>query len=1727
MANNSCPFCNSPLNEADSQAGKCSHCGKPIGSVVTAQDSSEASQEHGTVSGHDASQTVDSTKISPAAADALKQDDATGSQVDQTIDSDDFAPVQAAESSEEPADSTQGRIDQTIDSATFAPGAAEPEKEPAKKTLPKIDQTIDSATAERQAGGPQGGTVGNQALQTMVAESLPPDVATRIGETWGGSASQASDSRVTLKGQSRSLEGESTLVVQQRALRASDAQDAFNADYELLDKLGEGGMGFVYLARQAAINRVVALKMLKSDTSVDKEQRQKFLSEAVVTGDLDHPNIVPIYDLGTNEEGALFYSMKRVQGTPWMDVIKDKTQQENLEILMKVADAVAFAHARGVVHRDLKPENVMLGEYGEVLLLDWGLALPTTGFEKSQSVTQTNAMGGTPAYMAPEMATGPMEKVGAASDVYLLGAILYEIVAGKPPHAGKDVMKCLFAAAKNEIQPTDKKGELLDIAMQAMASRQEDRYATVQDFQAAIRTYLSHTESIALSTRAAEELKAARASDDYQDYSRALFAYQEAYALWDGNQRARQGISEARVAYAESAKRKNDLDLAASLLDSEDPEHAALFAEIHEAQRERDLRQHRLQRLRRFTQVTVVAFLAVVTGASIWIWNEKERARRAEKRANYERGVAVRQKGIAETAQEEEAEARAAAQDARDVAVEARKVAEEERENAIAAKQDADRQRARAEYEAYVALIGLAAARIEENAFGTAWQLLEQCPRHLRHWEWARLRHMCQLSVADMQTGSPLESVAFADNGDFITGGWKGLAEIWDGKTGRVVHTLKHGELNFVYAVAMSPDGRWAATGSDDMEGGVLRIWNVETGELVRALDGHSDAVVSVAFSGDGKRLLSASFDRTAKLWEVESGRLVQNFFGHRSWVWDAAFCYRSDAAGNPLPEEKMVTASQDGFAIVWQLDSAEMSPPFRGHHGPVYAAAFSPDGEFVATGGYDKRVLLWRPSDLRGFDFENVIRNATLREGEQAASSAIPPAEFQVLAGHSAAVRDVGFDALGQRIVSGGHDNTIKIWDAATGLELKTLRGHDSWVRSCVFSPDDRWVMSASYDQQAKRWSIDQYEEVRRVPRGRILEGHAGDILAAAFSQDRQYVVTASRDRTARKWNVADSREVVCFEEGHAFLASNAVFFSDGKRLATSAIDNTTRIWDLTSGTELVTLNETGRSAALAVSRDGRWVVTGSVGTSAQLWELTRTSNEDGYLALAGEVRQKLTGHKAVVNTVAFSPDDQLVFTGDGNGVGKLWDASDKSNLRELREFRGHTARITACAFLPDGQRLITASADGTVAQWDVATGEERRDLLMRHSRGENIPSIALASDGSLLVTVSEQGRVRVWDVERAQVLRELTPEHPRLDEEGNPRGLVQAVAVNGDGSRALTLNSEARTVRLWNLENGKEIVAPPARPDEVPGAYLDFQERGLVWSAAFSPEGTRIVTVGGDNARIWEFADDTPPIQEAQTLIPHGSVACAAFSPDGQRVVTSSWDNSARVWNATTGKGQLKLEGHTAAVNSATFSPDGLWILTGSSDQTARLWDAKTGETIRIFRGHEGAVNAAHFSPDASRIVTASADSTARVWDTASGTVVQTLVGHRFQVLCAAFSSDGTRLLTGGEDNTAKVWDTMSGVLMLQLRGHTAAVNSVAFSPDDRRALTGSGDFTAKLWDTERLDKADSEDMPSDGQEVLELRGHNQAVTSVAFSSDGVLALTGSRDGTAIIWLAEEREE
>ena len=429
----------------------------------------------------------------------------------------------------------------------------------------------------------------------------------------------------------------------------ANAAESAGADYQIQDKLGEGGMGIVFSALQTAVNRVVAIKSIRSEKSSRDDNRRQFFYEAEVTAELDHPNIPPIYELGRTEDGLLFYSMKLIRGVEWQSLINTKSREENLEIFSKISDAVGFAHSRKVIHRDLKPSNVMLGTFGEVYLTDWGLAI-------NRVKKKTMEFGGTPDFMSPEMAKNQTKKIAETSDIYLLGGILFQIVTGFPPHIGSTAIDRLQAASRNEIVPTDKDDPLLEIAYKAMATEPSDRYESVEAMQEAIREVLRHAESIALANRSEELALTAASSKDYDRFTRSIFGFRDAIELWGGNKPAMMGLQKTRLAFGQCAFDKGDYDLALQTLDRSVDEEAKVYEKAAKAKLMVEQRESRFKTLRRAFVAAVSILLLVASGFAILAYYKKLEAENNLVVANQQKELAEenfkeanRQRMLAET----------------------------------------------------------------------------------------------------------------------------------------------------------------------------------------------------------------------------------------------------------------------------------------------------------------------------------------------------------------------------------------------------------------------------------------------------------------------------------------------------------------------------------------------------------------------------------------------------------------------------------------------------------------------------------------------------------------------------------------------------------------------------------------------------------------------------------------------------------------------------------------------------------------------------------------------------------------------------------------------------------------------------------------------------------------------------------------------------------------------
>jgi len=368
------------------------------------------------------------------------------------------------------------------------------------------------------------------------------------------------------------------------------------AAFEVLRRVGAGGMGVVYAARQATLAREVALKMVRSEHAASAHAEERFIAEALVTGELDHPNIVPVHDLGRDTAGNIFMAMRLVRGTGWDRLLHPPPDdadaaarasrmglRDHLDVLLRVCDAISFAHAHSIVHRDLKPENILVGRFGEVVVMDWGIALDVSeGAQaavaaKAEHKSRTSGPAGTPRYMAPEQALADVDDIGPRTDVFLLGAILYEVLTGTPPHEGRSVNSVLLAAAECRIMPPETRApartvprELSRIALKAMAARTLDRFPDVASLQAALKEFLAHEESLKLAEAATADLRRLEEAggvppeERYALFGRCVQRLTEALRLWPQNEEARTGEARAALAYAEEAFDRDDIGLAAA-----------------------------------------------------------------------------------------------------------------------------------------------------------------------------------------------------------------------------------------------------------------------------------------------------------------------------------------------------------------------------------------------------------------------------------------------------------------------------------------------------------------------------------------------------------------------------------------------------------------------------------------------------------------------------------------------------------------------------------------------------------------------------------------------------------------------------------------------------------------------------------------------------------------------------------------------------------------------------------------------------------------------------------------------------------------------------------------------------------------------------------------------------------------------------------------------------------
>ena len=1011
------------------------------------------------------------------------------------------------------------------------------------------------------------------------------------------------------------LEGPSPLAGELAAPSAADEGVIgrhFGA-YRVLSLLGRGGMGSVWLAERAdgLFARKVALKLIHP-ALIGRVMTERFTREREILGSLDHPNIARLFDAGFSEDGQPFLALEYIAGTPLTSYCDDRclTVQARLELFRQVLGAVQFAHSHLIIHRDLKPSNILVSEDGQAHLLDFGIAkLLIEGEVKETELTQMGGRALTPDYAAPEQIAGAA--ITTAADVYSLGVMLYELLAGAPPYRLKRGSRGELEEAILQSEPmppsrvfpneenarlrgtTSKKlagelrGDLDTIVAKSLKKLPAERYATANAFDEDIGRFLG-----------GEVVLAQRDSVAY----RALkFA-----------RRHRVGLAVAGILI---------LTLAGGL--------AATSYEARVASVQRDaalsnqLRALTLTAAARLNDNDVPGAMGIVLDIL---------PRRAANQPYSPEALTVFQ------------EARAA--DSQILII----TGHADRVRSVAFSPDGTRVLTAA-YDN--------TARIWDALTGRQLVQLNGHTGPVRFAAFSRDGRKVVTASLDKtarvwDAGTGETTAVLAGHNDRVLGGafspdarlvvtasTDNTARVWNATTGAQLRLLG-GHEGAVNSAVYSPNGRHILTASADK---TARIWDADSGREVAVLSGHAAGLNAAAYSVDGERIVTASDDKSARVWDARTMRELVLLSGHTQQLLDAAFS----------PDgSRVVTASYDKTARIWDVATGMQIALLSGHLEQVLGAAFSPDGTRVVTASNDKTARVWSASDRRevkslightqgvaGADYSpDGSRIGTASEDKTARIwDADSGKELMLLSGHSKLVLSAEFSSDGRRVVTASNDDTARIWDAMTGHELVRLEGHADSVEGAMFSYDDRHIVTASADKTARVWDALTGRQLT------ILSGHTATVNWAVFSPDDRRIATASTDRTTRIWDAATGRQLLVLT-GHTGAVATVAFSADGTRIVTASDDKTARVWDAMTGQEELLLD--GHSRVLtsaAFSRDGRHIVTSSNDRTARIWD-----------AATGQ-QLLVIPHREQVETAAFSPDGLRIVTASDDKLAHIWD--------------------------------------------------------------------------------------------------------------------------------------------------------------------------------------------------------------------------------------------------------------------------------------------------------------------------------------------------------------------------------------------------------------------------------------------------------------------------------------
>jgi WD40 repeat protein/serine/threonine protein kinase/tetratricopeptide (TPR) repeat protein len=1078
--------------------------------------------------------------------------------------------------------------------------------------------------------------------------------------------------------------------------------------YAILDELGRGGMGVVYKARQVRLKRVVALKMVLSGPHAGSEELERFVTEAEAAARLQHANIVQIYEVGEHE-GRPYFSLEYVEGGSLEARLDGKPLPPRpvARLVEALARAMHFAHERHIVHRDLKPANVLLACSREMAakpppgkamgnwlnevtpkITDFGLAKK---LDADAGQTRTGSILGTPNYMSPEQATGQIHAIGPATDIYALGAILYELLTGRPPFQGESAYDTLRRVATAEpLPPRSLVGgmprDIETICLKCLHKDPRRRYVDALELARDLRRFQDGETIRARPTPAWERaVKWSRRRPGAAALLAAgvvvLLATIAGGLAWHARLKAEAEHEAARSADLQSALEQSRQRLVrltvangAHLLEEGDLIGSLpWFAEAMQLERDNPDREA-MHRLRLAAVLEQCPRLAQV-------WFHSGRVNDVAFSADGRQVVSASDDGTARiwdlttglpasrTPRHDKPVRRAAFSP----------------DGALVATASADgtAQLWRSDTGTPFGEPMTHPKEVVAVAFSPNGQrLLTACKDGAaRLWD----VHTLEASVT-VHHASPLTQAVFSpDGGQFLTAAEDGSVQVWNAETGLpLARPLR--QRGSVLDVAFSQDGRLFVTSCAD---GSARVWRTDSGLPTTTTLRHAGGVLHASFSPDGRLVATAGADKVARVWSAETGQAVGTPLHHGSKVFAAVF--------GPSAR-RLLTISDDNTARVWDASTGQtLGPPLK-HNGSVTCGMFSPGGRWVVTAGLDGTVRLW-----------------TVTSSQQRAP----------VLRHGGRVTHVAFSRDGRLVATASADRTARVWDAETGEDISPPLRHPAVVNRIAFSPDGRLLLTGGEDGTARLWNARSGEAVGKP----FTHGHA--VLDVAFRPDGARFVTACTDGTVRFWE-ADAGASVLPPLSHDGPVYAAAWSRDGKKLVTASADGTARLWNADTGELLHAFKHAGPVNHATFSPDGSRVATAGADHAARVWDTA-----------TGQPVTPPLRHGSPVLHVAFRPDGRRLVTASDDNTARVWSAATGEALTPpLR----HMGTVAQALFSPGGELVATVSYDGNARVWDAATDEPITPAL--HHRG---PATAVAFDprGTQLVTAGPFA-ARLWRLTR-----------------------------------------------------------------------------------------------------------------------------------------------------------------------------------------------------------------------------------------------------------------------------------------------------------------------------------------------------------------------------------------